>query len=319
MYHMAGSGIRTYETRRTFGSCWIALAFALAAMLTIGSTTPAAVIYVDGASGDDANLGTTWAQAFRTVQKALSVTDPGDEIWIAEGVYRPDEGPGMTAGDRSATFLIDGSQLGVAIYGGFEHGDTSVQDRNLDDHPTVLTGDLLGDDLPAFGLRSDNSANVVTARDVDFTAALDTLIIEAGNAKLAAMLIFDGGGIRCESASGGSLPGSPTIRHCHVRDCEARADGGGIWIGQDVSSLIFDTRISGCRAGFEGSIPSSGSGGGLRSLRSYANLVRSSVNDCTAAGPGGGASTTPAPGTRSRAARAPSRSRSECSGARGRT
>jgi len=54
--------------------------------------------------------------------------------------------------------------------------------RALDDHPTILCGDLLGDDGPAFSGRADNAFHVVTAEDVDATTRLETVIIRGGKA-----------------------------------------------------------------------------------------------------------------------------------------
>jgi hypothetical protein len=45
--------------------------------------------YVNQATGNDLNDGRTWATAFKTLQRALSVAQPGDEIWVARGVYYP--------------------------------------------------------------------------------------------------------------------------------------------------------------------------------------------------------------------------------------
>ena len=75
----------------------------------------AKVVYVDdnASSGGD---GTSWATAYKYLQDALADVNATDEIWVAEGTYKPDQGAGKTAGDRLATFnLVNG----IDMYGGF--------------------------------------------------------------------------------------------------------------------------------------------------------------------------------------------------------
>jgi hypothetical protein len=77
----------------------------------------------DSTGADD---GSDWDNAFNNLQDALSAAvSSGEicEIWVAEGTYRPDEGGGFSPGDRFASFNL---KSGVAIFGGFEGGD-SVQ------------------------------------------------------------------------------------------------------------------------------------------------------------------------------------------------
>lgn len=50
--------------------------------------------------------GTTWADAFVTVQDALAVAVVNDEIWVAEGTYYPDEGAGQTDGAVLSSFRL---------------------------------------------------------------------------------------------------------------------------------------------------------------------------------------------------------------------
>lgn len=48
--------------------------------------------YYVSKNGDDSKTGTSWAEAFKTPQKALSVAVSGDSIWVAGSTYYPDEG-----------------------------------------------------------------------------------------------------------------------------------------------------------------------------------------------------------------------------------
>lgn len=74
------------------------------------------VIYVH-AVAPGGNDGTSWKDAYVDLQDALAVAQPGDEIWVAAGIYTPDRG----TGDRSATFEL---VSGVGMYGGFAGWET---------------------------------------------------------------------------------------------------------------------------------------------------------------------------------------------------
>ena len=57
--------------------------------------------------------GTTWEHAYEDLQEALTDDPVCDEIWVAQGTYKP----GSTRLDRFA--LVDGT----AVYGGFQGGE----------------------------------------------------------------------------------------------------------------------------------------------------------------------------------------------------
>ena len=50
--------------------------------------------------------GSSWAHAYDNLQAALAEADGVNrtQIWLAEGVYRPDAGPGRTAGTEPLPF-----------------------------------------------------------------------------------------------------------------------------------------------------------------------------------------------------------------------
>ncbi len=85
--------------------------------------------------------GKTWTSPFKDLQDGLESAQPGDEIWVAGGEYKPDRG----TGDRSRSFRIG---AGVSLIGGFAGWEQSVEQRDLDLYQTVLSGDLNGDDSP---------------------------------------------------------------------------------------------------------------------------------------------------------------------------
>jgi len=212
--------------------------------------------YVDHASGSDANDGQSWGQAFATLQKALSVATDNDEIWIAEGTYYPDEGPGVTEGDPEATFLVSGAQNGLQIYGGFAGGETDRSERDPSANPVVLSGDIgtAGDD-------SDNSFHVLVFVSNTSIAALtadtvlDGVTVRGGNANGSFDLNQKGGGLLCYSDGNGC---SPTLSNVIFTDNTATLAGGAIGnVGSNgsTSSLqIINASFTGNSARFGGAI-----------------------------------------------------------------
>ncbi|MCP4713009.1 MAG: hypothetical protein GY869_30645, partial [Planctomycetes bacterium] len=110
----------------------------------------AQVVYVDDDAGGASN-GTSWVDAFTTLQDALAAVQAGDEIWVGQGIYTPDKGGGNIPGDREASF---GLVNGVLIYGGYAGvGVGDPNDRDPDVYISILSGDISGDDdAELFGL-----------------------------------------------------------------------------------------------------------------------------------------------------------------------
>ena len=134
------------------------------------------VIYVDdNASG--ANNGSSWGNAYTTLQAALAEANGSvrTQIWVAQGVYRPDLGPGQTANNRSSTFQLKNR---VEVHGGFTGNETNLDHRTrAGDWITVLSGDV-----GAANHHDDNAYHVVNASGVDRTAVLANFKIEHGRA-----------------------------------------------------------------------------------------------------------------------------------------
>ena len=95
-------------------------------LVLIGSTMPtnaADVIYVNNASTCVSGCGGSWAEAYPNLQDALAAASSGGQIWVAEGVYYPDDGTGQTDDDVLTIFTMIN---GVSIYGGFAGSETLV-------------------------------------------------------------------------------------------------------------------------------------------------------------------------------------------------
>ena len=109
---------------------------------------------------------------------------------------------------------------GVALRGGYAgQGAPDPDTRDIDLHETILTGDLLGNDGPAFANNEENSYHVVTGDDTDGTPELDGFTITAGNAN-GDEEELDGGGFHM-------IDGNATIRDCHFLRNFAGLQGAG--------------------------------------------------------------------------------------------
>ncbi|MFP4157731.1 MAG: DUF1565 domain-containing protein [Opitutales bacterium] len=114
----------------------------LLALLSAAVPLPAATIFVDTDQPiSDSYDGSSWSSAYRTLQGALAQATDGDEIWIAEGIYYPNDlEDGSNAFDVTDTFSIPD---GVALYGGFGGNENSRGEADPAARPTILDGDLV--------------------------------------------------------------------------------------------------------------------------------------------------------------------------------
>jgi hypothetical protein len=199
------------------------------------------VLYVDfDASG--ANDGSSWTDAFNSLQDALSEAATGptaiDELWVAEGTYYPDIGMGLTPGDPTLSFDL---QYNLGLYGGFDATETVREDRDPAANLTILSGDLAGNDTgpPDDPTHSENSLHVITAVSVDGTAVVDGFTIESGSA--------DGSSPDDRGAACLSTNASPQISNCVFKNHFA-AGSGGAWSGTGsaprFSNTAFETNLS---------------------------------------------------------------------------
>jgi len=195
------------------------------------------VIYVDQDAAGPLHDGLSWTTAYATVQNALDWTNTHTtttyEIWVAEGVYYPDEGAGHVDNAVTETFLIAWNN--VQLYGGFAATETARSQRDWAVHPTVLSGDIDHNDLNLDG----NFINEVYS-DVAGSNALHVMYLDgATNEPLTAETVIDGFTItagKTESSSNGS-----DLRI--VWGGGLFCDGNGI--GHECSPALFNLIFSG--------------------------------------------------------------------------
>ena len=216
-------------------------------------------LYVDGSAGG-ANTGTSWTDAFTSLQSALRAAGDGDTIRIADGTYTP-----TSTTDRNVGFAL---RNGMAVYGGYAgYGAADPDVRDIAHYPTILSGDI-----GATASNADNSYHVLTATGVDPSTVLDGVTVTGGNAN---------GSLSDQSLGGGlyTIGASATLANCTFSGNSASRSGGGIY--NTVSSLTLNNcTFSGNSANY--------SGGGIYSTVSSLTLLNCTFRGNAARNEGGG-------------------------------
>jgi len=223
----------------------------------------AGVIHVKADATGTKN-GHSWADAYTDLQAALAAAESGDEIWVAQGTYKP-----TTGADRTVSFVLE---EGVGLYGGFAGAETELGQRSWEANATILSGDV-----GTTGTATDNSYHVVVGADL---VVLDGFRITGGNANGSGSFI-QGGGMYNENCS-------PTVTNCTFTSNTVIGSGlsslGGGMYNSSSSPTVTNCTFSGNTAG-----GGWGSGGGM-----YNHESSPTVTNCTfsgnMAGGGGGMS-----------------------------
>lgn len=232
--------------------------------LTVAVDVYPPVVFVNAAATGSAN-GLSWQNAFPTLQAALQFPRIGDiplEIWVAGGVYHPDDGPNQTAGATTSTFRLPAKG---GVYGGFAGTETQRNARDPLAHPTILSGDLSQDDLNTDGNFVAESVNAIVGTNAGRVVTADACV--AGD-------VMDG--FLITSADGGSSGGglSCTGGTVSVVDCQFKGNRG-IWGGgvsfKNASASLTDCFFVANRADARGQSYSS-DGGAAYFLNSQATL-----------------------------------------------
>lgn len=189
-----------------------------------------------------ANDGTSWTDAYTQLTDAMQVAPPDSEIWVAAGTYR--------AGDEGADPLTTHFYFGkkLLLYGGFAGTETSIDQRDIAANPTILSGDISGDDIPDDFVtnRSDNGLHVIFMEFLEADGSVvDGFRIEGGSARYGDI---PGGQDATEWFGGGVLSqASFELRNCHFQQ-NGGAHGSAVFTLQGavvaVENCVFEKNAS---------------------------------------------------------------------------
>ncbi len=233
------------------------------------------VAYVDGgvaASGD----GSSWATAFKTIQEAINVCGI-QQVWVKAGTYLPaqDADGNTTSGNRDKAFYL---KNGLKLYGGFAGTETLLSQRNVKANATILSGDMLGDDV-GFTNNTENVHHVIVSVSNDTTAIVDGFTIRGGNANGAGSYIVNSKSINRTVGAGMNMNVSGAL----VRNCvfigNKATNGGGM------HNTTCTAAISNCI--FTGNTTTSNGGGMFNTGNSVLTISNCSFSS-NAATQGGG-------------------------------
>ncbi|MPR36204.1 right-handed parallel beta-helix repeat-containing protein [Salmonirosea aquatica] len=200
------------------------VASTLSGSATVIVQTPP-IRYVDANRPDDIGNGLSWAKAHKYLQTALTAAQSGDQIWVAQGTYKPT----TSTTDRTKSFIM---KEGVKIYGGFNSGQLNMTDRDTNPatNGTVLSGDINSDNA-----LSGNSYHVIfnDQNGLSAAAVLDGFTVMGGNANGVSFPNNRGGGIF-------NFSSNPTLANCSFQGNSAEA-GGGLYDRESAPTLNYCT------------------------------------------------------------------------------
>ena len=189
----------------------------------INAQNNSGVFYVNTEASGMEN-GLSWSNAYRSIQQAIdhcAVCDGLGKIWVAKGSYFPTINNG-----RLSTIDI---KYPIQIFGGFNGGELNLEDRDFDNHITVLSGNI--------GIENsteDNVYHVLTSTSQDEGALLDGFTIKGGNA--------NGATIEDQNGAGIMVSGNLEIRNLRIEEVGAIGVGKAIYI-KDSKFLTVDNSI----------------------------------------------------------------------------
>ncbi len=185
------------------------------------------------ANASGANNGTSWANAYTSLDIAVGNANPGQAVWVAAGTYKPSS----PAPDNSFPL-----QSGVELYGGFAGTETQLSQRNPSLNVTILSGDIAGNDIVGNFTqnRSDNVQHVLIA----FTGSSPQKAVVDGFTIRGGQTLVGDPNPGLSRQGGGILAGTKlTVRNCRFTDNYGENGAAFMAIGPDGDGLVLDNCV----------------------------------------------------------------------------
>ncbi|MEY4904452.1 MAG: hypothetical protein RLZZ292_2267, partial [Bacteroidota bacterium] len=176
--------------------------------------------YFVNQSAANFGTGTSWVSAYNNLHAALKQAVYGDQIWVAQGVYKPTDD-----NNRDSTFLL---KNGIRLFGGFIGNETTINQRKIIQNTTIIDGNIsnLNDSL-------DNSYTLLFLENCDTATIVDGFTFQNGNANSTSITDNYYGRQKCGGAiyieAGDEKKGNPIIRNCFFANNNAQYCGGAIY------------------------------------------------------------------------------------------
>jgi predicted outer membrane repeat protein len=179
-------------------------------------------VYVD-VDAPGLRNGSSWQNAYRSLEDALNMAGPGEEVRVAQGTYKPqDAGPGYFHVTRE-----------IHLEGGYAGYGTSNPDaRDIRKYETILSGDKKGNDYTVDELAVRSRACLLGTFTVHSDNVQVMRIESIGSGGLVDGFTISGGHGGADDYGGGLtlMYTAATVSHCTFEGNAAEVCGGAIYV-----------------------------------------------------------------------------------------
>ena len=203
-------------------------------------TAHSEILYVNGATGNDSNGGTSAAPK-KTIQGAVAIAVAGDEIVVAAGTYGP-----ISTGNKAITITGSGGAGATVISGGGTGRCATLVADSVEQNATVLSG---------FTLTDGCATNVSPAAHSGYGGG--ALGGTLRNCILTGNAARSGGGAYSCIMSNCTVSGNMAfcgggVYDCNLRECTLTDNGASQNGGGAIYSTLTGCTLTGNAADYEG-------------------------------------------------------------------